>query len=316
MVQIKNSHLKKIQIVLFTIFITASLIAGYGYAIIMNTGLMATLRPVAELDDSFFRTNFQLYSQSELSNNQQEFLDLLEQYGFKPGCLRTIQDIAQLQTWIGNLVEKVEPYWGPERGCQLLKIGMNGKGLSCGSLSYILKDALSLLDIPSRTIQLYKSDFSEDTHVVVEAFISGKWIVFDPTFNVTYENETGPLGIAQIQDRLSEQGPTSVQQVFHGSRRYPASLDNYYMDWRPLFSNAYVFDINESHGLISKFPPFRYWKGPQKYVFGDKTILFAKAYNKYYFLFCVVLPLIAIVNFVLCVVLFIWSKKNRKCAAS
>ena len=315
MVQIKNSHLTRIQIALFTIFITVSLIAGYGYVVITDTVGMALLRPVGELDDSFFRTNLTSHSLSGFSNNQQKFLELLEHYGFKPGHLRTIQDIAQLQTWIGNLVEKAEPYWGPERGYQLLKTGMNGKGLSCGSLSYILKDALSLLCIPSRTIQLYKSDFSEDTHVVVEAFVSGKWIVFDPTFNVTYENETGPLGIAQIQDRLSDKGPTSVQPVFHGSRRYPASLDNYYMDWRPLFSNAYVFDISESHGLISKLPPFRYWKGPQKYVFGDKTVLFAKAHNKYYFLFCVVLPLIAVGNFILCIVLFIWSKRNRKCAA-
>ena len=251
---------------------------------------------------------------SGINSEQVKFLDLMKKSVLSKETVKTLEDIMRLQNWIGNQVKHCKPYCGREKGYALLKLGKDGIGLACGSMSEIMQEALVLLDIPARKVQLYRSDFSlSDTHVVVEAFINDKWVCFDPTFNVTYQDGNKLLGVAEIQSRLFKQGPMSVTPVFQGIRKYPAILGDYYMDWRPLFSNAYVVPFGQI-SIISKIPPFRYWSGPVCYAFGSNFILFARMHNQLYFLLCVLLPVVALSSFILGFILILFQKRKQSCA--
>lgn len=263
-----------------------------------DAGVAFRIDKVERLEKLFLSKKIE-FRPSDVKIDQFEFLGLMKNSGFSKETVKTFEDVILLQNWIGNQIKNCKPYFGRERGYALLRLGKDGTGLSCSSMSEIMREALALLDIPDRTVQLYRSDFSlQDTHVVVEAFINGKWVCFDPTFNITYQDGNNLLGVAGIQDRLFKQGPMSVTPVFHGIRKYPAILEDYYTDWRPLFSNAYVVPFGKV-GIFNKIPPLRYCSGPVCYTFGSKHILFASAHNRIYFLFCVVLPVVVLTSFIL-----------------
>lgn len=305
--------IKKLQVIFISIAFVCTIIAGGGLYIMRDAGVALRIDRVERLD-KLFRSKKIEFRSSDTKGNQVTFLDMMTNSGFSKETVKTVEDVIRLQNWTGNQVKHCKPYFGREKGYALLRLGKDGTGLSCGSMSEIVQEALVLLDIPARKVQLYRSDFSlQDTHVVVEAFINEKWVCFDPTFNVTYQDGNNLLGVAEIQDRLFKQGPISVTPVFHGIRKYPAILEDYYMDWRPLFSNAYVAPFGKV-GIISKMPPFRYWSGLVCYAFGFNYILFAKMHNQLYFLLCVFLPVVALSSFISGFILILSQKKRQSCA--
>jgi len=103
---------------------------------------------------------------------------------------------------------------------------------------------------------------------------------------------------------LRGEGPLAVTARYYGDRVYPAHIDEYYLDWRPLFSNAYVHVSPQE--IWRKFPPLRYWYGPKYYYFGEDLHLWAEAGNSMYFLFIVVLPII--LAFILSAFIFTLAK--------
>ncbi len=303
-------NLTKLQVMFLAVAFTAITISGSGFYYFMHTGFLR-LRPVEELNQLFLSQQIHSPPMSSESD-QQAFLELMEQSGFPPDSVKTFQDVIRLQTWIGNQVGKVENYSGPEQGYALLKLGMEGIGLGCAPMSMILREALALHHISARTVLLYRTDFAvRDTHQIVEAFISGKWIAFDPTFNVTYQHDGEPLGVKEIQELINKPNNTSVSPLFHGTRKYPATLARYDRDWRPLFCNAFVKHPINLGCILCRLPIVRFWTGPVQYVFGDKTmILFAKEHNHLYFLFSVVLPIFTIMSILLSAALFFTKKKG------
>ncbi len=221
---------------------------------------------------------------------QDNFYYLLRENGFSHEE-QSIDQIIKLQLFIGNCVTTAGVYFGKDRSITLFNKGVSGTPLSCGPMALIMHDALSALDYKSRIVQLYRSDFSDiDTHVVVEVFWGEEWLLFDPTFNITFEHNASISGVQKIQDMLHTKGPSSVNIRYHGDRIYPTGMNNYYMDWRPLFSNAYTDCSCDK--ILYRLPPLRWWLGPTKYYFGKDLLLWAKAINQIYFLFIVVLPVI------------------------
>jgi hypothetical protein len=79
--------------------------------------------------------------------------------------------------------------------------------------------------------------------------------------------------------------------VFHGAVRYPARIENYYTDWRPLFNNVFIPDWSRREHQLAKFPPFRYWHGPVVYYRDDiGSTSHIDAANKALFVFLVIVP--------------------------
>jgi len=206
-----------------------------------------------------------------------------------------LKDLLVLQGWVGNQVKLDKPYWGNESGVRLIELARKGTGLACGSMSVILVDALTALGLPARRVQLYRTNFNlYDTHVLVEVRLKGRWLALDPTFNLTYElPDKTPLGVAEIQRQLASPGGGDVSAVYHGDRGYPARLDNYPVNWRVLFANAYVEKPLVDNSWWFRLPPMRYWFGPARYGFGNSEGPFSKGHNSFYFLVVVVLPFIA-----------------------
>jgi hypothetical protein len=163
-------------------------------------------------------------------------------------------------------------------------------------MSDILREALVLLGLPARTVQLTESNFRWTAHAVVEVYVEGRWQVLDPTFNVTYEANGRALGVSEIQERLWKEGPLSVRAIFHGTRRYPARLERDAKGWRRYFANAYVYELGGRPSRWKGLPPWCYWTGPSIYYYGDHLMLFAALQDWCYFGVTVALPFVSLLS--------------------
>lgn len=269
--------------------------AALGYLQLRSHGADVRLRPVEELNKALSSGRMRTAAVGS-SAARAAFGNLLEQSGFAPESMGTIADVVRLQTWVGNNVGAIRSHGESGRGYELLMHARQGGGLLCGGMSDILREALALLGVPARTIQLYESSFRRrSSHVVVEVFVTGRWRVFDPTYNVTYEGDGDVLGIAEIQERLDRAGPDSIRPEFHGKRLYPADLERDVPGWRQLFANAYVSDVGRASTPWTGLPPWRYWTGPRIYYFGDELMPFLAVHEGQYLFVTVVMPAAAFV---------------------
>jgi hypothetical protein len=259
--------------------------------------LNVRLRPVAELDVNPTSVTSAVGSDS----SQRAFLALLEDVGFRRGSIRDAASAVRLQVWLGNQLSKVEVHSGPERGYDLLRYGMQGGGLACGSVADILREALVILGVPARAVELSQSDFRQRTHAVVEAHLGGEWRVLDPTFNATYDGPAGVLGVAAIQRALSSAGVSAVRIVWHGPRRYPADFDRHAGEWPLYFANAYVYETGVLTARWRQLPPWRYWTGPARYYYGDRLMALPLIQDRLYWGVTFLLPVSALTTGLLAV---------------
>lgn len=212
----------------------------------------------------------------------------------------------ELMERVMNRVHKIER--PPDGGAaDLWAHVQSGGGLSCGGMAALLHQTLRGNRIPSRVIQLQRhlAD-SSDTHVVVEALVGGKWVIFDPTFNVTYELDGRRLGAQEMAAAVRSGVITRVQPHFHGEVAYPARLETYYTDWRPLFNNVLLEQPARGGGFYRKLPPWRYWYGPVTYYLADAgSAEHLELCNDVYFTVVVVLPVA--MGMLLAVILVSWT---------
>lgn len=252
------------------------------------------------------------YGPCEKGDNKKAFLNLLKKNGFTPDSEKSVEQVLRLQKWVGDHIHNVGVFFGAITPYELLQEGLKGTPLACDSMSRILREALALLGYKARNVQLYADIFnSDDTHVVVEVFIGDRWLIFDPTFNVTYQTqEKKLLGVREVQTDLKQKGPESVKAIYHGARVYPARLETYYMDWRPLFTNAAYISTEGT----TKFPPLRWWLGPKYYYFGESPTSLVKSHNSALFISIVVVPTLLIIVFAILCMLLISGLRKKKCA--
>ena len=201
-------------------------------------------------------------------------------------------DPVELMRLVMNRVHKIER--SPMRDAASLYAHVqSGGGLTCGGMAALLDHTLRANHIPSRVVQLQRHLLDRfDTHVVVEALMDGEWIILDPTFNVTYEIDGRRLGAEEMARGVRSGAITRVQPHFHGDVVYPARLDEYYTDWRPLFNNVFLCQPPEDGNLCRKLPPLRYWYGPVTYYLADAgSAEHLKLCDDLYFVLAVVFPI-------------------------
>ena len=167
-------------------------------------------------------------------------------------------------------------------------------GLTCGGMATVFNYICQLNGLRSRTIQLQRHLGDRyETHVVVEVEHNGRWTVFDPTFNVTYALGGRDLGADELAAAVYNGQIAEARPVFHGDVRYPARIDDYYTDWRPLFNNVFIPDWSRRTHRLAKFPPFRYWHGPVVYYRDDVgSTHHIDAANNALFVFLVIVPMV------------------------
>jgi len=208
-----------------------------------------------------------------------------------------LSDVLKIQEWLGNQVSKIGDRNADIGSKQLLALARAGGGLACGAMAKLFQDLLHVQGMRTRRVQLYRSDFEPtDTHVIVEAqLMNGRWIAFDPTFNLTFHDKEGrALGVNEIRRYLAGLDREAVVSRYHGDRLYPADIQEYDVDWRVLFANAYVMIACPDCTLLELLPPLRFWYGPVRYAFGDDVGLLATQHNRHYFTVVVLYPILSV----------------------
>lgn len=123
---------------------------------------------------------------------------------------------------------------------ELLDYARRGGPMACNDMGLVFSEALSALGIPSRRIVLARNIFDKyDVHATVEAWVDGKWRLYDPTFNVSPVSNGEVIGAFEARE-IFFHGNWNIEFRFFGDVRYPARLENYYMRYKPLFNNAFV----------------------------------------------------------------------------
>ncbi len=137
-----------------------------------------------------------------------------------------------------------------------------GKTLSCWDISLVYGYMLKTVGFKVRHIAVSRSLFDIwDSHTTVEVWDEkrGKWILSDPTFNVSFKKNNEYLSSDELYD-LIHSGNCSLIRVFHGKvTNHEYSLDKYYISYFSLFDNLfYISHINLNAGIL-KYPPLRWF---------------------------------------------------------
>ncbi|UJB69472.1 transglutaminase domain-containing protein [Acaryochloris sp. 'Moss Beach'] len=174
------------------------------------------------------------------------------------------QDHLQLLHTVNNFVTKIEP--DPHGNVEVLyhHAKQNG-GLCCFGMAALYFHALCLNHIKARLVILKRNIFDPyDSHTTVEVRCDDRWIIFDPTFMVSFEQNDQLVGAQDIHQALQNGNGHHIRPITYGSGAYPAQLDNYYIHWLPLFNNVFVMNALQLPSL-TKLPPWRFWLGPISY---------------------------------------------------
>lgn len=216
--------------------------------------------------------------------------------------------ILELMKWVMNKI----PDDTPHVSNNAIEIFEGGHAI-CGGMTLVLSAAAQSLGYRSREIELMASPGNLlDTHVVAEIYLDDQWQVFDPTFNVTYIDESGDgLSAEEIQYRLLRNGGGTVEPMFHGDVNYPVRHENYYLRWPTVFGTVTMRPLSELHTRFGSFnvilrnlPLSGYFFAPNRiYLTPDgKIARYMKVHNFVYVLTFLVLPVLLLIIFVVLVI--------------
>jgi len=176
-----------------------------------------------------------------------------------------------------------------------------GGGLTCAGMACLYAAALEMDEVPVRIVAMRRTFLNSfDSYTTVEVLTEDGWTIYDPTFAVSFELDGELLGAQEVHDALIDGNIKDVRVVYWGEALFPARLESYYMDWKPIFNHVRIFASGESlgglRGKLAKLPVFRYWIGSRYYLQEDPGHMgsFIRLHNGLYFATIVVLPLIVI----------------------
>lgn len=209
--------------------------------------------------------------------------------------------------WTVHQVRKVgpSPMKDPlQEPADLLSYVNSGGGALCSGMAVLFLNALSAVDVPARIVSLQRNAFDgNDSHVTVEVRMNGKWVVMDPTFNLSFADTHGELLSAQdIHVALLAGTSQNITPIHYAVGIYPARLETYGLNYLPLYNNVFVLDPGGDRWL-SRLPPFRYWLGPKLYYEKSpaESVSHLEFMQRLYFLLVVVLPSASIIVFAITV---------------
>jgi hypothetical protein len=157
--------------------------------------------------------------------------------------------------WVMNQIPKVGGATSQDTW-RALELGRRD-GLTCGPLSRILRDALLTNGIKARRVILFRNFFNMfDTHSTLEAFVAGKWRVYDPTFHVALKQDGQRIGVQAAREKFIKNRGAPVEFEFLGDVTYPVRVENYPVYLPALFNN-FLVEINPTslfHAKVLAYP--------------------------------------------------------------
>jgi hypothetical protein len=158
-------------------------------------------------------------------------------------------------TWVMNQIPTVGGATSQD-SWRALELGRR-EGLTCGPLSRILRDALLANGIKARRVILFRNFLDMyDTHSTVEAFVDGKWRVYDPTFHVALKQDGQRVGVWTAREKFIKNRGGSVKFEFLGNVAYPVRIENYPV-YLPAVFNNFLVEINPTslfHARVLAYP--------------------------------------------------------------
>jgi hypothetical protein len=145
---------------------------------------------------------------------------------------------------------------------ELLRGLKAGKTLTCSDLSLLYGFMLNLVGFDVRHIVVSRSLFDIwDSHSMVEVWDErrSKWILSDPTFNVSFEKNGEYLSSDQVYDLIHSGNYDSIK-VLHGhSTKHEYSLEKYYISYFSLFNNLFYISHIGPKLAVLKYSPWRWF---------------------------------------------------------
>jgi hypothetical protein len=145
---------------------------------------------------------------------------------------------------------------------ELLRGLKAGKALTCRDLSLLYGFMLNLVGFNVRHIVVSRSLFDIwDSHSIVEVWDERrrKWILSDPTFNVSFKKNGEYLSSDEVYD-LIHSGDYDSIKVLHGHpTKYEYSLKKYYISYFSLFNNLFYISHINPKSTVLKYSPLRWF---------------------------------------------------------
>jgi len=141
-------------------------------------------------------------------------------------------------------------------------------GQLCGGMSITYQSLLEAFNIPSRAVYMFSKTENYDSHVSVEFYANGKWMMSDPTFNAMAKYNGRYISYEELRKLLLAGKKviwdTNNMVVNKSSTR---TIENYYISTKELLSYLVVApSAIKTNGKIVNYPPIFY---PQQW---DKHI--------------------------------------------
>lgn len=138
-------------------------------------------------------------------------------------------------------------------------IEQDKKGLICYNMAQLYSDILYAAGVQSRIVFLQRNIFDmRDTHATVEAFINGRWVIFDPTFGVSFiDAQDRLLSSQEVKSLLFNSIQNVVNTRFYGSAGFVGRVEKYYLNILVCFNNIFVYDSAKFRS-IWRYTPLRF----------------------------------------------------------
>jgi hypothetical protein len=176
---------------------------------------------------------------------------------------------------------------------------MAEKGVTCAGIAEIYLHALRLNGFTARKLFAVKdigNDFA--THTIVEVLQDDKWVMYDPTFNISCKKDGNLLGAQEIYAALIDGSYKDIETIFYGEVLYPARIETYPIDYFYHFNNVILitpFELKANFILRNTvLLPLRYWYGPKIHYLISNGFKqnHLETLNWVYFMLIVILPIL------------------------
>lgn len=223
-----------------------------------------------------YSTISQINFQSELSytdynfprSYQEYFLKIIQNdLNLKKSYNHTIENAIELREQLLNISERKRDDYLISRYPDKIYFHMKSGGLLyCGEIARLYGYLLNVLGFKVRYITVARSIFdSFDRHSTIEIWdeVRKKWIISDPTFNISFKKDSIFLSSDELYD-LIHGGRFGEIEVIHGNEtKYALEINHYYISYYSLFDNIYYIKNIEPF-KFSELPPIRWFADKYK----------------------------------------------------
>lgn len=193
----------------------------------------------------------------------QKFLSLINgRIKLSKNTERTIETATQIREQLLNIASRIDTTNLVSRyPDKLFQHMISNKSLLCGEIAKLYGYILSLHDFNVRYITISRSIFdSFDRHSTIEIWDEKrqKWIISDPTFNVSFKDHDDFLSSDEIYDLIHSGNFDSIEVIHGNPTSFEEKLENYYISIFSLFDNVYYIRYIQ-HFTIDEIPPLRWF---------------------------------------------------------